>query len=164
MTHTTWILNWVILSPRAPIPVLSPDSLSFSLVLKSSSACCARYKFGESQAARRQPEDTAAGSGCAHRTLGILDSLCFSLHACPSQHKVRRLYKEVQLLSVEAALDNMLTMHNCRHVRRLLSTCPPLYWFAAELCRGKHARWVWTYFLAYGALGYILFAQFYPWT
>lgn len=48
---------------------------------------------------------------------------------------------------------------------RLLSICPPLYWFTAQLCRKpRYARLIWTYFLVYGVLGCILFPQFYPWT
>ena len=59
----------------------------------------------------------------------------------------------------------MLGMH-VQVATRLLSTCPPLYWFAAQLCyrQRRYAQWIWLYFLGYAALGYVLFPQFYPWT
>jgi Mannosyltransferase (PIG-V) len=59
----------------------------------------------------------------------------------------------------------MVGMH-VQVATRLLSTCPPLYWFAAQLCyrRRRYAQLIWLYFLGYAALGYVLFPQFLPWT
>lgn len=47
---------------------------------------------------------------------------------------------------------------------RLLSACPPLYWWAATLCSSGWSRPVWGYFMLYNVLGCILFTNFYPWT
>lgn len=58
----------------------------------------------------------------------------------------------------------LLFMH-VQVATRLLSTCPPLYWFAAQLCRDqRRARLVWMYWLTFCVLGYVLFPRFYPWT
>ncbi|KAK9827676.1 hypothetical protein WJX81_007104 [Elliptochloris bilobata] len=49
---------------------------------------------------------------------------------------------------------------------RFLSSCPPLYWYAARLAGSSGAgarRAVWGFFLGYALLGALLFPNFYPW-
>lgn len=49
---------------------------------------------------------------------------------------------------------------------RFLSASPPLYWYAAGLCRRSKA-WrmiIWGYLCTYIVLGCLLFPNWYPWT
>lgn len=49
---------------------------------------------------------------------------------------------------------------------RLLSSCAPLYWFAALLMlhKGRVLRWLlWWYCCAYMGVGAVFFVNFYPW-
>jgi phosphatidylinositol glycan class V len=50
---------------------------------------------------------------------------------------------------------------------RFLSSCAPLYWFAALLMlhQGAVLRWLlWWYCFAYMGVGAVMFINFYPWT
>jgi len=63
------------------------------------------------------------------------------------------------------ALLALLAMH-VQVATRFLSSCAPIYWYAAHLQQGspRAARWLWAYCLAYMTLGALMMPNFYPWT
>lgn len=65
-------------------------------------------------------------------------------------------------------LSNITTMH-IQIITRAFSCMPPVYWFAAHQFGDKecglrvgYARSVTTFFVMYGLIGVILFANFFP--
>lgn len=64
-------------------------------------------------------------------------------------------------------LSNITTMH-IQIITRAFSCLPPVYWFAAHQFEGEAvlgAGWtktVTTFFVMYGLIGIILFANFFP--
>jgi phosphatidylinositol glycan class V len=64
------------------------------------------------------------------------------------------------------ALVALAVMH-VQVATRFLSSCAPLYWFAALLMlhQGGVLRWLlWWYCFAYMGVGAVMFINFYPWT
>jgi phosphatidylinositol glycan class V len=64
-------------------------------------------------------------------------------------------------------LSNITTMH-IQIITRAFSCLPPVYWFAAHQFEGEQVlgagwtRTVTTFFVMYGLIGIILFANFFP--
>lgn len=57
----------------------------------------------------------------------------------------------------------LLAMH-VQVSTRFLSSCAPVYWFAAHVYTHRRAPWLWWYCLYYMALGALMMPNFYPWT
>ncbi|KAG0055911.1 hypothetical protein BGZ83_007034 [Gryganskiella cystojenkinii] len=79
----------------------------------------------------------------------------------------QRMFPYVALWSV-LLLTNITTMH-IQIITRAFSCLPPVYWFAAHQFDGRPSTlgsgWTWTvttFFVMYGLVGVILFANFFP--
>lgn len=89
------------------------------------------------------------------------------LDCCPAREPERGFFNRDVTVFVfhwgSMAFVALLAMH-VQVSTRFLSSCAPVYWFAAHVYSRHRSAWLWWYCLYYMALGALMMPNFYPWT